>query len=39
MSQYDENRDGSRDGKRENRPSVGEADNSAVAVGRSTRNS
>ncbi len=32
MSQYDENRDGNKDGKRENRPTVGEADNSAVAL-------
>ena len=32
MSQYDENRDGNKDGKRENRPSVGEADNSPVAL-------
>ena len=32
MSQYDENRDGSRDGKRENRPTVSEVDNAAVAL-------
>ena len=32
MSQYDENRDGSRDGKKENRPTVSELDNAAVAL-------
>ena len=32
MSQYDENRDGSRDGKRENRSTVSEVDNAAVAL-------